>query len=241
MGGGLSVRNNTGIEVLVTLSQVGPLHWKRIPPYRTETIDCGQVWFTVDARLIDNNGEPSDWAVAAPFVIGLGAGVLIVATAGAALAPSAGAAAGGGAAAAGTGTAGTGTAAGTGIAAGTGVAAGAAVAAEGTAVGCMSAGCVAATAGGVSTAIGGGGVIGLTQCRSAYEDKLKVLREENAKKWLSQTPSEVSAKWLADRNVIAVVPKSVGGVYADGKTIDINYTMLESEGGSRMTLDISGV
>ena len=66
-----------------------------------------------------------------------------------------------------------------------------------------------------------------------------MIREENVKKWLSQTPSKVSAEWLADNNVITVVPKSVAGVYADGKTIEINYDLKKSEGGSRMTLNIN--
>ena len=197
MGGGISVRNNTGIEVLVTLSQVGPLHWKIVPPRETVKIDCGQVWFTVDARLIDNNGEPSDWSVAAPFVIGIGAGVAIVATGGAAIA---------------------------------------AIPEVGTA---CTAGFVGASAGCVGSAFTG--AVGLAADRYLYEKQLKVIREENVKKWLSLTPSRVSAEWLADKNVIAVVPKSVTGLYADGKTIDINYNLETSEGGSRMILDIAGV
>ena len=86
MGSGISVRNNTGIDVLVTLSQVGPLHWKIIPPWTTKKIGCGRVWFNVDARLIDNNGKPGRWSVAMPFVIGIGGGITFVTSAGAAVA-----------------------------------------------------------------------------------------------------------------------------------------------------------
>ena len=217
MNGGINVRNNTGIEVLVTLSQIGPLHWKIIPPRTTETIPCGQVWFTVDARLIDNNGEPSKWAVAAPFVIGIGAGIVMFATGGAAIAalPEVAAAQ---------------------LAAGGIVSAFYAATTE---AAVCSAGFVGASAGFVGSALTG--ATALSADRYLYESKLKVIKEENVKKWLSMTPSKVSAEWLADKNVIAVVPKSVSGVYANGKTIDIGYNLKTSEGGSRMELDITGV
>ena len=84
MGGTLSVQNNTGVDLLITLSQVGPLHWKTIKVGATERINCGQVWFTVNANL-DNGKEPTTWDVAKPFVLGGAASVAAVCTLGGAL------------------------------------------------------------------------------------------------------------------------------------------------------------
>ena len=55
MGGGVSVCNNTGIELLFKLSQVSRLHEERVLPRKTKKINCRKVWFTVSAKLWDDN------------------------------------------------------------------------------------------------------------------------------------------------------------------------------------------
>lgn len=187
MGGGLSISNRTGIEVLVTLSQVGPLHWERIRPQETKEIDCGQVWFTIEAMLW-NGDKPSGWDVTKPILITVGATVT-----------------------------------GAGVAAGTvGLATGTATAASGVAVAGVFGGTI-------------GGVVAAGTCATNRAFSKKQI-EENTDKWLAITPSKQSAKWLAEKNIIAVIPESMAGVYADGKTIILDYDLVTSEGGSRMTL-----
>ena len=79
MGSGISVYNDTNIEIFAVLSQAGPLHWANITPGKTECISCGQVLFTLDVHLVGHKSEPSKWDVAKPFVIGFGAGVGLIA------------------------------------------------------------------------------------------------------------------------------------------------------------------
>ena len=88
MGGGLSITNETPVDIIVVLSQAGPLNWVKLTPRETKNIECGKVWFTVDARLYHEGSEPSKWSVARPFLIGIGVGVAIVATGGMASAPA---------------------------------------------------------------------------------------------------------------------------------------------------------
>ena len=240
MGGGVSVCNNTGIELLFTLSQVGPLHWERVLPGNTKKIDCGKVWFTVSAKLWDGN-EPDDWDVAKPFVIGIGAGVAIVGGV-AAIAIAAPAAA------AGTATAGTVAAVeGGAVAAGTG---GTSVLAAGTTAAAAGVGAeVAATGGTSALLVAGTGAITTgvvtpvvveTNIAENYKKSLAKVVAENSKKWLAYTPSKESADWLAKNNIIAVIPVSEGGVYANGKTITVSYELVTNDGGSRMKLKLSG-
>lgn len=195
MGGDLSVHNNTGIELIVTLSQVGPLHWEVIPPYSKRTIECGQVWFTVNARLWDGN-KLDGWDVAIPILLT--------------------------------------TAAATGVgAAGAGVS----VAASGaSAVGSIALIGAGATLAGTS--------VTFAACVGSQARKKdgKTLVEEDTEKWLTKTPSIQSAEWLAKNKVIALVPVSEAGVYADGKTISIDYEFTPNSPTEykRMTLKLSG-
>ncbi len=195
MGGDLSVHNSTDIEVIVTLSQVGPLHWERIPPGSTRTIGCGQVWFTVNARLWDGNG-PDGWDVATPILLSTAAVTGVV---------SAGA--------------------------GVGVA--------------MSG---ASTAGGLALVGAGGTLLGASvTCAAVVGNQArkksgKTVVEEDTDKWLAITPSQQSAEWLAKNKVLAIEPVSEAGVYADGKTIHVNYdfTSTSISDYKRMTLKLSG-
>ena len=78
MGGGLSIRNDSKIDLLVTLKQVGPLHWKEVKAGEVARITSGRVWFSVVANVY-NGQEPTNWDVAAPFVLGVvGAGLAVV-------------------------------------------------------------------------------------------------------------------------------------------------------------------
>ncbi len=215
MGGGISVCNKTGVELLVELSQVGPLHWERVLPGETKEIDCGQVWFTVSAKLWDGN-EPSGWEVAAPFLIGIGGGAAIVAGGALVYAAAAPAAAGG-------------AAAGTAAVAGTGTAA----------TGC---GCSMSLAGAGANLVGTGivaPIVGEFAFATVYRQSIGTAKED-AQKWLRITDSVQSANWLAENNVIAVVPVKEAGVYANGKTITVSYDLVSNAGGSRMTLKLSG-
>ena len=207
MGGGISVCNETGIEVIVTLSQVGPLHWDRVQPGETKTIECGQVWFTVTTRLWDGN-EPTGWDVAKPFVVGIGAGAAIVAT-GAIAAPFLGGAA-------------------------VGVGAGAV-----TTEGAVAAGAGAGAVAGAASALGAG--VGVASALASDGTKSPAdMKRENYDKWVSITPSERSARWLADNHVVAIVPAKETGVYADGKTITIRHELSNVNGNARMTLKMLG-
>ena len=196
MGGGLSIDNRTGIDVLVTLSQAGPLHWERIRPREKKPISCGQAWFSVDVMLW-NDKKPKWNDVASPIFNSVGGTAGIVAgVAGLALAL---------------------------------------VAAPATAVTAtvLSVGiCSCSIIGGTAMAVN-------TMGNSAAERVFaKELTQENTIKWLTETPSKQSAEWLAEKNIIAVIPASMTRVYADGKTLILDYDLTTSEGGSRMTLSL---
>jgi hypothetical protein len=82
MGGGLSVVNQSAIDIQVILSQVTPCHWntKPIKPGEMQTFDAGQVWFTVEVDRFNQKKVPSQrgvalgvaaigaTAIAAPFI-----------------------------------------------------------------------------------------------------------------------------------------------------------------------------
>ncbi len=196
MGGDLSIHNNTGVELIVTLSQVGPLHWARVPPHSTHTIECGQVWFTVKARLWDGN-EPSGWDVAAPILLSTVAATGVV-TAGAGVVVAA-------------------TASGTAAAAGGGA-------------------MISAGAGAIGAGVGFAANLGSQANKSSGKTQV----EEDTDKWLAHTPSVESAKWLAKNKVICITPVSEAGVYANGKTVSVDYHFTSSSEWNRMTLSFSG-
>lgn len=200
MGGGMSIHNDTSIEVLVILSHTGPLHWITIAPGRTEDISCGKVWYTLDVRLIGHKSEPTSWEVAKPFVIGIGLGVGVVAGGLIAAVPAVATAAG---------------------------------ATIGVAVKTAS---VGAGIVGTSLATATGATAGALTYESIKENKMKreVIRQEQVEKWMKFTPSEKSARWLAENNITEVVPATMSGVYADEKTITISCAKEEIDEDTNM-------
>ncbi len=243
MGGGISVCNKTGVEVIVALSQVGPLHWIRVRPGETKKINCGKVWFTVNAKLWDGS-EPSDWDVAKPFVIGIGAAAVVVGVAAViAVAAVADANLDGihldipiipASAAVDV----------IDIAATTASAASAGGAGSSSSLSPSrpkTAHAIGAATDGdrsIVTVAGVGTGVGLIPPWPG-DNSAEGIELENAKKWLTKTPSVESANWLAKNNIIAVVPGKKDGVYADGKTITVSHALDTSSGGLLMTLKLT--
>jgi hypothetical protein len=66
MGGGLSIINQSAIDILVILSQVTPCHWNTQPikPGEMHSFDAGQVWFTVEVDRFRQKKVPSQEGVA---------------------------------------------------------------------------------------------------------------------------------------------------------------------------------
>jgi hypothetical protein len=52
---GLPLANETGVPLLVMLSQLTPCHWARVDPGCTVHLPSGRVWFTVSAVLLDEH------------------------------------------------------------------------------------------------------------------------------------------------------------------------------------------
>jgi hypothetical protein len=67
MGSGLSIRNESGTELLVILSQLTPLHWniQPIKPGQTWHAKTGKVWFTLKVDQWDRKRIPTKRGVAA--------------------------------------------------------------------------------------------------------------------------------------------------------------------------------
>ena len=61
---GLLFCNNSEIPVLVILSQLSPLHWKKVMPGETSQVACGRVFFTVSVEPWIEGKEPTQLEVA---------------------------------------------------------------------------------------------------------------------------------------------------------------------------------
>eukprot|EP00118_Oscarella_pearsei_P003460 m.14372 g.14372 ORF g.14372 m.14372 type:complete len:245 (+) comp25714_c0_seq1:1422-2156(+) len=243
MGGGMSFHNDTGVEVLVVLSQVGPLHWNRVAPGETKEIDCGQVWFTVQVQLWTGS-EPTTWQVLKPFVLGIGGGLVLAAgVGGVALAASEAAEVAAGAAEGAVAAEGASEAASfaTALSAEVEASCGAEIAA----ITSETAGSTASVKFWASFLTAGGSMIAVTaveaETAAGTPEYLQKKKEEDSKKWLAVTPSAGSADWLADNNVIAITPAKEYGVYADGKTITISSDIVKDKRGNQlMSLKLIG-
>ena len=67
--GGLSLRNESVVPILVVLSQLSPLHWARVDPGETQFIVTGMVWFTVSVSVFDENLVPTAAGVVARLAV----------------------------------------------------------------------------------------------------------------------------------------------------------------------------
>eukprot|EP00118_Oscarella_pearsei_P004705 m.20579 g.20579 ORF g.20579 m.20579 type:complete len:232 (+) comp28032_c0_seq1:1850-2545(+) len=209
MGGGMSFENTTGADVLVTLSQVGPLHWKKVPAGQTLKIDCGQVYFTVQVELWTGR-VPGGWDVAKPFVIGLAGGVLAVAGIGIVVS----AVAIGAAAATGAGTA---------VALAEGGSVGALSAAGISAAATGAAGTSAAAAFWSGLAAAGGVAIATSAAEASAEHKNSKERKvtQDRDRWISEGCSRDTSEWLAKERVIAARWFNCKNIQAVGQTVQI--------------------
>ena len=64
MGSGLSIRNDTDTPLLIILSQLTPLYWKKCDAGETIQFETGKVWFTVSASVYNEGDTPTAEAVA---------------------------------------------------------------------------------------------------------------------------------------------------------------------------------
>ena len=77
---GVSIRNNSEIDLLVILSQVGPLYWNTEPlkPGETWHRDTGKVWFTVAVLPFEETLVPTTGGTVAKAAVKTVAGAALV-------------------------------------------------------------------------------------------------------------------------------------------------------------------